>query len=134
MTVADGKAPRHRVRAKVRAGQTLARLGRKDREPRPGEARARRHEADVFETSSHRIEGSTRAPARDFHTPVLRDIVAEAFPRATGSTSRPLRVLRDGWNTKLVKGEELPRLRGPLHPRWTGRITIEGTDVLWFAA
>src|SRR5712691_6140242 len=49
------------------------------------EARARRHEADVFETSSHRIEALYRERLlEDFHTPALRDIVPEAFPRGHG--------------------------------------------------
>jgi len=40
-----------------------------------------------------------------------------------------------GYNTKLVKREELPAAyEDLLQPRWTRRITIEGTDVLWFAA
>ncbi|MFM9969187.1 MAG: ABC transporter substrate-binding protein [Burkholderiales bacterium] len=50
------------------------------------EARGKRFEADVYETSWHRMEG-------------LPETYADL-----------------------------------LHPRWQGRITIEGTDVLWFAA
>src|SRR6266853_1806854 len=53
------------------------------------EARARRHEADLFETSSHRIEALYRERLlEDFHTPVLRDIVPEAFRRGGAEGSR----------------------------------------------
>jgi len=60
----------------------------KDRQPRPGRSPRPAPRADVFETSSHRIEALYRERLlEDFHTPALRDIVAEAFPRGTGSTS-----------------------------------------------
>src|SRR6267143_3154220 len=101
------------------------------------EARARRHEADVFETSSHRIEALYRERLlEDFHTPVLRDIVPEAFPRGHRQyVADRFAFFVMGYNTSLVKREELPAsYEDLLHPRWTGRITIEGTDVLWFAA
>ncbi len=101
------------------------------------EARARRHEADVFETSSHRIEALYRERLlEDFHTPALRDIVPEAFPRGHRQyVADRFAFFVMGYNTSLVKRDELPAsYEDLLHPRWTGRITIEGTDVLWFAA
>jgi len=101
------------------------------------EARARRHEADVFETSSHRIEALYRERLlEDFHTPVLRDIVPAAFPRGHRQyVADRFAFFVMGFNTNLVKPEELPATyEDLLQPRWTGRITIEGTDVLWFAA
>src|SRR5206468_3064766 len=63
-------------------------------------------------------------------------LVAEAFPRGHGQyVADRFAFFVMGYNTKLVKGEELPATyEDLLHPRWTGRITIEGTDVLWFAA
>src|SRR5713226_4689924 len=101
------------------------------------EARARRHEADVFETSSHRIEALYRERLlEDFHTPALRDIVPEAFPRGHRQyVADRFAFFVMGYNTDLVKSQELPATYGDLlQPRWAGRITIEGTDVLWFAA
>ena len=101
------------------------------------EARARRHEADVFETSSHRIEALYRERLlEDFHTPALRDIVPEAFPRGHGQyVADRFAFFVMGYNTDLVKREELPATyEDLLQPRWAGRITIEGTDVLWLAA
>src|SRR3989454_3533028 len=138
MTVADGKAlatafeQKHGVRVNHWRGSAEKIVSRA-----LAEARARRHEADVFETSSHRIEALYRERLlEDFHTPVLRDIVAEAFPRGHRQyVADRFAFFVMGWNTNLVKREELPATyEDLLHPRWTGRITIEGTDVLWFAA
>ena len=138
MTVADGKAlatafeQKYGVRVNHWRGSAEKIVSRA-----VAEARARRHEADVFETSSHRIEALYRERLlEDFHTPVLRDIVAEAFPRGHRQyVADRFAFFVMGWNTKLVRGEELPATyEDLLHPRWSGRITIEGTDALWFAA
>lgn len=101
------------------------------------EARARRYEADAFETSSHRMEVLYREGLlEDFHTPVLRDIVPEAFPRGHRQyVAARFAFFVMGYNTRLVKPGELPAsYEELLDPRWAGKITIEGTDVLWFAA
>ncbi|HZT61619.1 MAG TPA: extracellular solute-binding protein [Burkholderiales bacterium] len=101
------------------------------------EARARRYEADVFETSSHRMEALYRERLlEDFHTPVLRDIVPEAFPQGHRQyVAARFAFFVMGYNTNLVKASELPATyEDLLQPRWVGRITIEGTDMLWFAA
>src|SRR5258708_1183973 len=101
------------------------------------EAPARRHEADLFETSSDGIEALYREGlVEDFHTPVLRDIVPEAFPRGHRQyVADRFAFFVMGYNTNLVRREELPATyEDLLQPRWSGRITIEGTDVLWFAA
>src|SRR4029450_106538 len=40
-----------------------------------------------------------------------------------------------GYNTNLVKAEEVPQKYEDLvHPRWAGRVGIEGSDVDWSAA
>src|SRR5258705_63936 len=40
-----------------------------------------------------------------------------------------------GYSTHLVRPEELrSTYEDLLNPRWTGRVTIEGTDTLWFAS
>ena len=138
MTVADGKAlatafeQKYGVRVNHWRGSAEKIVSRAI-----AEARARRHEADLFETSSHRVEALYRERLlEDFHTPVLRDIVPEAFPRGHRQyVADRFAFFVMGYNTKLVKREELPAAyEDLLQPRWTGRITIEGTDVLWFAA
>jgi len=138
MTVTDGKAlatafeKKYAIRVNHWRGSAERIVSRAI-----AEARARRHEADVFETSSHRIEALYRERLlEDFHTPVLRDIVPAAFPRGHRQyVADRFAFFVMGFNTNLVKPEELPATyEDLLQPRWTGRITIEGTDVLWFAA
>jgi iron(III) transport system substrate-binding protein len=138
MTVADGKAlatafeQKYAVRVNHWRGSAEKIVSRA-----LAEARARRNEADVFETSSHRIEALYRERLlEDFHTPALQDIVPEAFPRGHRQyVADRFAFFVMGYNTNLVKPHELPATyEDLLHPRWTGRITIEGTDVLWFAA
>src|SRR5712692_7620515 len=83
------------------------------------------------------VEGAKKERLlEDFHTPALRDIVPEAFPRGHRQyVADRFAFFVMGYNTSLVKREELPATYGDLlQPRWAGRITIEGTDVLWFAA
>ncbi|HET7197065.1 MAG TPA: extracellular solute-binding protein [Burkholderiales bacterium] len=101
------------------------------------EARAGADGADVFETSSHRMEALRREGLLgEFFTPAF----AELSPAALPSGHR--RYVADrfaffvlGYNTKLVKPGELPsRYEDLLEPRWRGRLAVESTDVLWFAA
>jgi len=138
MTVADGKAlaaafeRKYGVRAvhwRASAEKIVTRA--------VAEARARRYEADVYETSSHRMDALYRERLlEDFHTPVLGDIVPEAFPRGHRQyVAARFAFFVMGYNTNLVKASELPATyEDLLQPRWMERITIEGTDMLWFAA
>src|SRR3989442_15749071 len=73
MTVADGKAlatafeQKHGVRVNHWRGSAEKIVSRA-----LAESRARRHEADVFETSSHRIEALySERLLEDFHTPEI---------------------------------------------------------------
>src|SRR6266496_518513 len=109
MTVADGKAlatafeQKYAVRVNHWRGSAEKIVSRA-----LAEARARHHEADVFETSSHRIEALYRERLlEDFHTPALRDIVPEAFPRGHRQyVADRLAFFVMGYNTDLVKGED----------------------------
>src|SRR5437773_1608960 len=101
------------------------------------EARGRRYEADVFESSANHLEALRREKLlEDFHTPVLSEIVPAALPRGHRQYVADRFVFFVmGYNTNLVKPGELPAaFEDLLQPRWSGRITIEGTDVTWFAA
>ena len=138
MTVADGKAlttafeRKYGVRVNHWRGSAEKIVTRA-----VAEARARRYEADVFETSSHRMEALYRERLlEDFYSPVLSDIVPEAFPRGHRQyVADRFAFFVMGYNTNLVKPGELPASYADLlQPRWAGRITIEGTDMLWFAA
>src|SRR5258708_1288402 len=101
------------------------------------EARGRRYEADVFESSANHLEALRRGELpEDFYTPGLGEIVPAALPPGHPQHAPdPVPSLRMGYNTNLVKPGELPAtFEELLQPRWRGRITIEGTDVTWFAA
>jgi len=101
------------------------------------EARSGHDGADVFETSSHRMEALYREKLlEDFYTPAFKELSPAAFPhghRQYVAARFAFFVL--GYNTRLVKTSELPNsYEELLDPRWNGRLAIESTDVLWFAA
>src|ERR671935_1451860 len=101
------------------------------------EARSGHDGADVFETSSHRMEALYREKLlEDFYTPAFAELSPAAFPhghRQYVAARFAFFVL--GYNTNLVKSAELPNTyEDLLQPRWNGRLAIESTDVLWFAA
>ena len=101
------------------------------------EARARRYEADAFEGSANRLEMLRRENLlEEFHSPVLKDLAPAAFPRGHRQyVADRFAFFVMGYNTNLVKADELPATyEDLLHPKWAGRITIENTDVQWFAA
>jgi iron(III) transport system substrate-binding protein len=101
------------------------------------ESRAKHYEADVFESSVPHMEALRRERIlEDFHSPALAELVPAAmFPGNRQYVADRLVFFVMGWNTNLVKPAEVPsRYEDLLDPRWAGRITIEGTDVSWFAA
>ncbi len=101
------------------------------------EVRGKRYEADVFESSVPHMEALRREQIlEDFHSPSLAELVPAAiFPGNRQYVADRLVFFVMGWNTNLVKPADVPRTyEDLLDPRWAGRITIEGTDVSWFAA
>jgi len=101
------------------------------------EARAGRDGADVFETSSHRMEALYREKLlEDFYTPAFAELSPAAFPKGHRQyVAARFAFFVLGYNTRLVKPSELPSTyEDLLNPRWAGRLAIESTDVLWFAA
>ena len=138
MTVADGKAFGAAFERKYGVQLVHWRTSSEKIVQRAvAEARGRRYEADVFESSSNHLEALRRERLlEDFHTPVLSEIVPAALPRGHRQYVADRFVFFVmGYNTNLVKPGELPAtFEELLQPRWAGRITIEGTDVTWFAA
>ena len=101
------------------------------------EARAGADGGDVFETSSHRMEALRREQLlEDFYTPAFRDLSPAAFaPDHRQYVAARFAFFVLGYNTRLVKPAELPSsYEQLLEARWQGRLAIESTDVLWFAA
>jgi iron(III) transport system substrate-binding protein len=138
MTVADGKAFGAAFERKYGVQLVHWRTSSEKIVQRAvAEARGRRYEADVFESSANHLEALRRERLlEDFHTPVLSEIVPAALPRGHRQYVADRFVFFVmGYNTNLVKPGELPAtFEELLQPRWSGRITIEGTDVTWFAA
>lgn len=101
------------------------------------EARSGHDGADVFETSSHRMEALYREKLlEDFYTPAFQELSPAAFPKGHRQyVAARFAFFVVGYNTKQVKPNELPNsYEDLLNPRWNGRLAIESTDVLWFAA
>ena len=100
------------------------------------EARAGRPAADAFEGSGHGMEILRREGLIEkFWSPAFADIPPEAFPRHGDYAPDNLLYFVMGWNTRLVKPEDVPRsYEDLLQPRWTGSLGIEASDVVWFAA
>jgi iron(III) transport system substrate-binding protein len=138
MTVADGKALAEAFERKYGVRVVHWRAAAEKIVNRVvAEARARRHDVDVIETSSHRMEALHREGLlEDFYSPVLSELVPQAFPRGHRQhVADRFAFFVMGYNTNLVKPEELPRTyEDLLAPRWAGRVVIESTDVAWFAA
>jgi iron(III) transport system substrate-binding protein len=101
------------------------------------ELRAGRNDADVFETSAHRMEVLYREKLlEDFHTPAFEELSPAAFPRGHRQyVADRFAFFVAGYNTNLVRPGDVPSsYEDLLHAKWNGRLAIEATDVLWFAA
>src|SRR5712692_8620351 len=83
MTVADGKACGNAFERKYGVQLVHWRTSSEKIVQRAvAEARGRRYEADVFESSANHLEALRREKLlEDFHTPVLSEIVPAALPR-----------------------------------------------------
>jgi iron(III) transport system substrate-binding protein len=138
MTAADGKAFAAAFEKKYGIRVTHWRSSAEKIVSRAvSEARARRYEADAFEGSANRLEMLRRENLlEEFHSPVLRELVPASFPRSHRQyVADRFAFFVMGYNTNLIKPEELPATyEDLLHSKWVGRITIENTDVQWFAA
>jgi len=100
------------------------------------EARAGRFAADIFETNGPEMEALYREKLmEEFYSPNFKDLPAAAFPKHRHYVADRFNFFTIGYNTNLVKPEEVPSAYEDLvHPRWAGRVGIEGSDVDWFGA
>lgn len=99
------------------------------------EARAGRYTADVIETNSPELEMLVREKVlAPFHTPHAADLPAASIPKHRLWYPDRFTIFVVGYNTNLVKREELPKsLAGFADPKWKGRIGIEAGDAEWMA-
>ena len=100
------------------------------------EARAGKHMVDVFEGSGHGMEILYREELLEkFYSPAFADIPPEAFPRHGHYAPDNFLFLVMGYNTRLVKPEDVPKnYEDLLQPKWSGNFGIEASNVVWFAA
>jgi iron(III) transport system substrate-binding protein len=100
------------------------------------EARSRRRDADVIEMNGPQMEILYREKLLDpFESPVLRDMPAAAIPAHRHYVADRFAFYVLAYNTNLIKPSEAPRsFEDVLQPRWRGKLAIEATDVVWFAA
>ena len=99
------------------------------------EARAGRHDVDVFDTNGPELEALVRekmlAPVR---SPLAADLVPEAVFAHRAWIGTRLVIFAIAYNTTLVKKAELPSTyEGFADKRWKGRLAIEAEDSDWFA-
>ena len=100
------------------------------------EARAGRFSPDILETNGPEMEALYREKLlEEFYSPNFKDLPAAAFPRHRHYVADRFNFFTIGYNTNLVKAEEVPNAYEDLvHPRWAGRVGLEGGDVEWFGA
>jgi iron(III) transport system substrate-binding protein len=138
LTVQDGKALGAAFERKYGIRVTHWRGGAEKIVQRAlSEQRAGRNDADVFEMSSNRMEVLYREKLlEDFYTPAFDDLSPSAFERGHRQyVADRFTFFVAGYNTNLVKPADVPSsYEDLLHPKWIGRLAIESTDVLWFAA
>ena len=100
------------------------------------EGRAKRHAFDVVETNAPELEALSRENLLGaFHSPYFVDLPAFAVPVHRQWAADRMSVYGVGFNTNVVKREELPKTyEGFLDPKWKGKIGVEATDGDWMAA
>ena len=100
------------------------------------EARAGRFSPDILETNGPEMEAMYREKLlAPFYSPHFVDLPAGAFPPHRQYVADRFNFFTIGYNTNLVKPEEVPNSYEELaQPRWAGRVGIEASDVDWFGA
>ena len=100
------------------------------------EARAGRFACDVLETNGPEMEALAREKLlAEFYSPHFKDLPPAAFPKHRLYVADRFNFFTIGYNTNLVKPEEVPNTyQDLLHPRFVGKIGIEAGDTDWFAA
>jgi len=99
------------------------------------EARAGRHAVDVIATNGPEMESLAREQVlTTYFTPHAVDLPAASIPRHRLWLPDRLQFFVVGYNTNLVKREDLPKsIRGFADPKWKGKLGIEAGDAEWMA-
>jgi iron(III) transport system substrate-binding protein len=99
------------------------------------EARAGRHAVDVIATNGPEMEALAREQVlTTYFTPHEADLPAASIPKHRLWLPDRLQFFVVGYNTNLVKREDLPSsIRGFADPKWKGKLGIEAGDAEWMA-
>jgi iron(III) transport system substrate-binding protein len=99
------------------------------------EARAGRHAVDVIATNGPEMEALAREKVlTQYYTPHAADLPPASIPRHRLWMPDRLQFFVVGYNTNLVKREDLPKsLKGFLDPKWKGKLALEAGDAEWMA-
>jgi len=99
------------------------------------EVKAGRPGADVIATNGPEMESLAREKVLTaYHTPHVVDLPAAGIPKHRLWMPDRLQFFVVGYNTNLVKKEELPKsLKGFTDPKWKGKLGIEAGDAEWMA-
>jgi len=98
------------------------------------EARAGRREVDVVHNPSPEMEALHREKLlQAVNSPLLAELIPEAVAPHGEWAGPRVYVFVQAYNTRKVAPAEVPQsYRDLLHPRWKGRIAIEGKEQEWF--
>lgn len=99
------------------------------------EARAGRHTMDVVATNGPEMESLAREKVlQTYFTPHAVDLPAASIPRHRLWMPDRLQFFVVGYNTNLVKREDLPKsIKGFTDPKWKGKLGVEAGDAEWMA-
>jgi len=100
------------------------------------EAKAGRHEADVFGIPGPEMEMLYREKIlEEFYSPAFKDMPPEALPPHKQYAPDRFNFFVMAYNTHLVKPADVPNsYEDLLNPKWRGKISLEHNDADWFAA
>ena len=98
------------------------------------EARAGRKEVDFILNPSPEMEALHREKLlQRVRSPMHKNLIPAALPAHGEWAGMRVYVFVQPYNTQQVKREELPAsFEDLLHPRWKGRLAIEGKEQEWF--
>jgi len=97
------------------------------------EAKAERHAVDVIATNGPQMETLAREKVlTTYFTPHAADLPPTGIPKHRLWMPDRLQFFVVGYNTNLVKKEDLPKsIMGFADPKWKGKLGIEAGDAEW---
>lgn len=100
------------------------------------ETRGGRHEVDIVQNNAPENEAAFREKLlQELGSPHLKDLMPAAVPAHRHWAGITLDIWTAGYNTNLVKKDELPRsYKDLLDPRWKGKLAIEANNHIWFSS